>query len=595
MTLPEPMALEETADAIASLAADGIDVGDLIVNRMSDRPRQPCHFCAARRRFEARAIAPLRRRFPRLSDISVVMPGSWIASLAACSRCAGAPRPVARPLVAAARRCVPHRAGAPRHARTRVAVAGCFAKAPTATFFGGRWLLFGGKGGVGKSTCAAAVSLHLAETGRVLLLSTDPAHSLGDVFGQRFDNTPRAVAGVPRLQVREIDAAAEMDRLRRTYVDAVDDAFARIARGAGGDHAALRDLIDLAPPGIDEVIAIADVAAALAGGEGGYDVIVTDTAPTGHALRLLQTPSVLREWTQAVMAILLKYREIVGAGALAALLVQLSKRLRALQDILRDPARARFVVVTRAGGPARRRVARADGRARAPRHRHRRRRRQRGRARDVRSLPEDRARPGGRGGASVEAGDLRYHRGARRSAAAARQPRAAGLGRELAAGQVMSTAVYLYCVVRAARRPSLARTPAGQSGAGRPEIHPVARALWIVTAAVPLDVYGPSQLEPRLRDLDWVSRAALAHEAVVEHFARRRTATVVPMTLFTMFSSVDKAVGDVASRREAIQQAIRRIAGAEEWGVRVFRQALPPASAMAPASGAAFLRARKRA
>jgi hypothetical protein len=162
---------------------------------------------------------------------------------------------------------------------------------------------------------------------------------------------------------------------------------------------------------------------------------------------------------------------------------------------------------------------------------------------------------------------------------------------------MMSTAVYLYCVVRAARRPSPGRAPDGLARAGRPEIHPVAPALWVVTATVPLDVYGPLPLEQRLRDLDWVSQAALAHEAVVEHFAGSRTATVVPMKLFTMFSSLEKAVRDVASRREAIQQAMRRIAGAEEWGVRVFRQtpAAPPSAGQAPATGAEFLRARKQA
>lgn len=212
-----------------------------------------------------------------------------------------------------------------------------------------RWILFGGKGGVGKSTCAAAAALHAARRKRVLLLSVDPAHSLGDVFGARFDNQPREVPGGPAaLHVREIDAAAEMDRFRTKYIAAVDEAFARIARSAGGDQAAFRDLIDLAPPGIDEVIAIADVADAVADRKGRYDVIITDTAPTGHALRLLQTPAVLRDWTLALMAILLKYREIVGAGTLAQLLVQLSKRLRRLQDILADPAQSRFVVVTRA-------------------------------------------------------------------------------------------------------------------------------------------------------------------------------------------------------------------------------------------------------
>jgi arsenite-transporting ATPase len=202
---------------------------------------------------------------------------------------------------------------------------------------------------VGKSTCAAAAALDLALDRRVLLVSTDPAHSLGDVFGAAFGDDPRPVPGGPAtLQVREIDAAAEMARFREKYVAAVDEAFARIARSAGGDQAAFRELIDLAPPGIDEVIAIAEVAEALAGARGAHDIIVTDTAPTGHALRLLQTPQLLREWTQALMAILLKYHEIVGAGTLAALLVQLSKRLRGLQEILSDPAKARFVIVTRA-------------------------------------------------------------------------------------------------------------------------------------------------------------------------------------------------------------------------------------------------------
>jgi arsenite-transporting ATPase len=169
---------------------------------------------------------------------------------------------------------------------------------------------------------------------------------LGDVFGVRFDNASRPLDGVPSLHVREIDATVEMDRLRRRYIDAVDEAFTRIAR-VGGDRAAFHDLIDLAPPGIDEVIAIADVAEAIQGGDDGYDVVVTDTAPTGHVLRLLQTPAVLREWTQALMTLMLKYREVVGAGSLAALLVQLSKRLRGLQDALADRSRTTFVVVTR--------------------------------------------------------------------------------------------------------------------------------------------------------------------------------------------------------------------------------------------------------
>jgi len=158
-------------------------------------------------------------------------------------------------------------------------------------------------------------------------------------------------------------------------------------------------------------------------------------------------------------------------------------------------------------------------------------------------------------------------------------------------------AVYLYGVIRSARRPSMTRVPGGVSGAARPEAHAVSPSLWIVSARVPLEIYGPSRLEPRLRDLDWVSQTALAHEAVVEQCAKAKGATVIPMKLFTMFSTLDRAIRDVASRRDEIQRAMRRIAGAEEWGVRVFRRrdAAAAAGGGKPASGAEFLRARKQA
>ena len=122
--------------------------------------------------------------------------------------------------------------------------------------------------------------------------------------------------------------------------------------------------------------------------------------------------------------------------------------------------------------------------------------------------------------------------------------------------------------------------------------------MWLVVAAVPVSTYGPEHLERRLADMDWVGSVALAHESVVEHFAKRAGATVIPMKLFTMFSSVDRAVADVAQRKASIASAMRRIGGAEEWGVRVMRDAAAPAAraeAARAASGSAFLAAKKKA
>src|SRR6185369_3005896 len=79
-----------------------------------------------------------------------------------------------------------------------------------------------------------------------------------------------------------------------------------------------------------------------------YDVIVVDTAPTGHALRLLEMPEAAREWVQLLLRVLLKYRELVRPGQLASELVDLSKSIRGFRDLLHDPASTRLIVVTRA-------------------------------------------------------------------------------------------------------------------------------------------------------------------------------------------------------------------------------------------------------
>lgn len=160
------------------------------------------------------------------------------------------------------------------------------------------------------------------------------------------------------------------------------------------------------------------------------------------------------------------------------------------------------------------------------------------------------------------------------------------------------TATYLYCIVKSATKPSTARTPEGLPGAGRPEAVAAAASLWLIVAAVPLTTYGTDVLERRLADMDWVGSVALSHESVVEHFATRAGMTVIPMKLFTMFSTVERAVADIAKRKGPIAATMRRISGAEEWGVRILREPSargPKATPTRAATGAAFLAAKKKA
>jgi hypothetical protein len=135
-------------------------------------------------------------------------------------------------------------------------------------------------------------------------------------------------------------------------------------------------------------------------------------------------------------------------------------------------------------------------------------------------------------------------------------------------------------------------------GATTPEILEIPGPLWGVMAEVPLSIYGPDRLPGHLEDIGWVARAGVAHEAVVEHFARVKGATVVPMSMFTMFSNRERARAELARRAGELGDIVKRIRGCDEWGVRITRVAARPTrSRPAPGMrrGTAFLVARQRA
>jgi arsenite/tail-anchored protein-transporting ATPase len=212
-----------------------------------------------------------------------------------------------------------------------------------------------GKGGVGKTSCAAAVALGLAARrpqARLLVLSTDPAHSLADVLGVPLGDDERPVPGAPRLMARELDADAAFRLRRERYEKAVDELFDGLLRGSRFDVAydrqVVRQLMDLAPPGLDELFGVLTlVDSLLRAAPAPYDLVVVDTAPTGHALRLLAMPAGALEWVHALLAILLKYRAVMGLGDLASDLLDMARELRELATLLRDAARTRVIAVAR--------------------------------------------------------------------------------------------------------------------------------------------------------------------------------------------------------------------------------------------------------
>jgi len=157
-------------------------------------------------------------------------------------------------------------------------------------------MFVGGKGGVGKTTVASALALKLAAAGRrVLVVSTDPAHSLGDMFGTDM-KTGRTTL-VPGLDGEEINSDLEADR----YIDRIREQATSVARGALAQEVDRQIGLARHAPGAIEAALVERTARILAEEAPRYDNVVFDTAPTGHAMRLLALPELLARWTDNLM------------------------------------------------------------------------------------------------------------------------------------------------------------------------------------------------------------------------------------------------------------------------------------------------------
>jgi arsenite-transporting ATPase len=166
-----------------------------------------------------------------------------------------------------------------------------------------RILLYTGKGGVGKTSVAAATALICAERGyRTMVLSTDIAHSLGDAFGRELGAEPVEVA--PNLWGQESDVFFNVGR----YWGRIQEYAASVLRWRGLDEVLAEEMTVL--PGMDEVGSLLWIAEHHDSGD--YDVIVVDAAPTGETLRLLSLPEAVKWWMEKVEPIGRRISRLTG-------------------------------------------------------------------------------------------------------------------------------------------------------------------------------------------------------------------------------------------------------------------------------------------
>ncbi len=331
--LAEEMSYRETCSVLHELKRMGVPVTDVVINRLY--PENGCPVCLEGRARQAPILRKILRSrplfqcslwgvplYPREVRGTAALQAFWegVAHLTEVRAPSQAPIHTAFASVTGA--------------------AELPSTAPTL-------LLFAGKGGVGKTTLACATSLRLAQEWpgtEVLLFSTDPAHSLSTCLKLPVGPTPKRIC--PGLTALEIDAEAEFNALKKLYADELKSFLQSFLPGLdlAFDREAMEKILDLAPPGLDEVIALTKVMEFLE--QGRYQTLVLDSAPTGHLIRLLEMPDLIDRWLKVFFGLFLKYRPIFRLPQVAQRLVEVSKHLKRWRILLPDSDRCALHAVT---------------------------------------------------------------------------------------------------------------------------------------------------------------------------------------------------------------------------------------------------------
>jgi arsenite-transporting ATPase len=348
VTTAEEFSLNEALRAKESLAGElpELRITDIVLNRalgMSPRQIAPqpsqrdCRFCSHRLKQTAKAKRFLQRNF---QDTQVFYAGDSAAPVLGAGALTrfGAHVFGARPL--------PKSPAAPQVAEGDL-------RKTAWPKLGAPLVLTVGKGGVGKTTVSAALAFHqrnVEHRREVIVASTDPAPSLDDIFRRRVGDQLVPVLEDEKLLAVEFDALHQFQLWAAEMKQKVERAF-----GNGGsrgvhidlsfDRRIIAALLDIVPPGVDEILAIFRVLDLLKPERSKARAIVLDMAPTGHALELLRMPQRLQQWSRLLLKALAPHRAMALAQDLAVEVAQLSQRVRNLTEILKDGRRCQAVPV----------------------------------------------------------------------------------------------------------------------------------------------------------------------------------------------------------------------------------------------------------
>lgn len=338
VAIPEPMYFDETDRLLKKLKKLGVPVRNVIINRLITENGR-CSFCSSREKSQKGVLKQIDEKFASYNLYKVSLFPYEIKGLDRLKEYnevlfGGTPRYQISEKVSL----LPEPEPVPLPQMKELLEKDF------------KFMMSGGKGGVGKTTIAAATALRLARMQpdkNILVFSTDPAHSLADAFDSPIGDEVRPIKGMKNLYGYEIDAVKKLDEWKEKQMEHIReffDAFLGTGVDIKFDREVMEELISVPPPGIDEIMALGEIADFVQ--EKRFDKYILDSAATGHLIRLLEMPQLMREWMNTIFKILLKYRKIMHMNKVAQDLIEDSRRLRRVQKVLTDPQTTEFITVS---------------------------------------------------------------------------------------------------------------------------------------------------------------------------------------------------------------------------------------------------------
>ncbi|MBU1162571.1 MAG: ArsA family ATPase [Proteobacteria bacterium] len=339
VTIPELMSIYETRRLLSVLEKNNIPVTDIIVNRVADV--HECAFCASKQEDQKQPLSEIENSFSQYRLINVPLFPMEIRGVEQLTVLADYLMGISKPYEL------------PKAVVSVEETQACLTLDSSLEF-----VLFGGKGGVGKTSLASAAAVHLARCNpdkNILVFCTDPAHSLSDSFklniGDKITPIDWAIrnpqSAIRNLYALEINAEKLFEDFKDAYKKDIEEVFNKfLGKGVDikFDRDVMTELLTLAPPGLDEIMALDTIMDLRK--EGKFDIFVLDTSPTGHLLRFLELPDMVRKWLNAFFKLLLKYRGVLRLAEAAEKALAMSRNVRRIQEAFMDRNRTNFVAVT---------------------------------------------------------------------------------------------------------------------------------------------------------------------------------------------------------------------------------------------------------